>query len=227
MDSLKIRDMNKSDKPREKMMEKGVNYLSDSELLAVLIGTGSKKYSAIDLSSIILNRSENGLRGLVDLDIKELCEIKGVGVSKASIIKAALELGNRVAGFIPDNYKIKNPWDVYTFYMEDMRYLKKEVFKAILLDTKNQIIGDFLISMGSLNYSIVHPREVFLAAIRKSSNSIILMHNHPSGNPEPSIEDEKLTERMVDCGIMLGIEILDHIIIGEGKYYSFKENNKI
>ena len=225
--NIRIKDMNKDDMPREKMISKGVKYLSNSELLAILIRTGSKKYNALDLSSLIIKSSENGIRGLHEMSIEELCKIDGVGPSKATIIKAALELGNRISTYIPDKYKIKNPWDIYVYYMEEMRYMKKEVFKIVLLNTKNEIIRDVDISIGSLNSSIVHPREVFIEAIKKSANSIILLHNHPSGNPTPSEEDIRITERLICSGEIIGIEVLDHIVIGDGEYYSLKEEGDI
>ena len=225
--NIRIKDMNKDDMPREKMISKGVKYLSNSERLAILIRTGSKKYNALDLSYLIIKSSENGIRGLHEMSIEELCKIDGVGPSKATIIKAALELGNRISTYIPDKYKIKNPWDIYVYYMEEMRYMKKEVFKIVLLNTKNEIIRDVDISIGSLNSSIVHPREVFVEAIKKSANSIILLHNHPSGNPTPSEEDVRITERLICSGEIIGIEVLDHIIIGDGEYYSLKEKGDI
>lgn len=224
---IRIKDMNKDEMPREKMMSKGVKYLSNSELLAILIRTGNKKYNALELSSMIIKKSENGIRSLHEMSIDELCNIDGVGPSKATIIKAALELGNRVSNYIPEKYKIKNPWDIYIYYMEEMRYMKKEVFKIVLLNTKNKIISDVDVSVGSLNSSIVHPREVFVEAIRKSANSMILIHNHPSGNPSPSDEDIKITERLMYSGEIIGIEVLDHIIIGDGEYYSMKEEGDI
>ena len=224
---IRIKDMNKDEMPREKMMSKGVKYLSNSELLAILIRTGNKKYNALELSSMIIKKSENGIRSLHEMSIDELCNIDGVGPSKATIIKAALELGNRVSNYIPEKYKIKNPWDIYIYYMEEMRYMKKEVFKIVLLNTKNEIISDVDVSVGSLNSSIVHPREVFVEAIRKSANSMILIHNHPSGNPSPSDEDIRITERLMYSAEIIGIEVLDHIIIGDGEYYSMKEEGDI
>ena len=224
---IRIKDMNKDEMPREKMMSKGVKYLSNSELLAILIRTGNKKYNALELSSMIIKKSENGIRSLHEMSIDELCNIDGVGPSKATIKKAALELGNRVSNYIPEKYKIKNPWDIYIYYMEEMRYMKKEVFKIVLLNTKNEIISDVDVSVGSLNSSIVHPREVFVEAIRKSANSMILIHNHPSGNPSPSDEDIRITERLMYSGEIIGIEVLDHIIIGDGEYYSMKEEGDI
>lgn len=223
----RIKDMNNDEKPREKMIIKGVNYLSNAELLAILIRTGNKDMNAVELSSHIIKNNDNGIRGLMEQSIDELCDIKGIGPSKATIIKAALELGKRVSRYIPEKYKITNPSEVYSFYIEDMRYLKKEIFKVIILNTKNEIICDKVVSIGSLNTSIVHPREVFLEPIKKSGNAIILMHNHPSGNPVPSIEDIRITKRLISVGEIIGIEVLDHIIIGDGVYYSLKEEGDI
>lgn len=224
---IRIKDMNEDEKPREKLMSKGVKYLTNAELLAVLIRTGNNDMNAVELSSRIIKSSPNGIRGLMEQSIDELCDIKGVGPSKATIIKAALELGNRVSTYVPDRTKISNPWNVYDFYMEELRYLKKEVFKVILLNTKNEIICDVDVSVGSLNSSIVHPREVFVEPIRKSANSVILMHNHPSGNPTPSVEDINVTKRLISVGEIIGINVLDHIIIGDGQYYSLKEEGDV
>lgn len=225
MEFLRIREMCDDEKPREKMMKKGVKSLSDAELLAIMIRTGDKNNNAVTLSSKLLSQSTEGIRGLTDMSLEDLCNIDGIGPSKATIIKAALELGIRVSQYLPKKFKINNPWDVYSFYMEELRYLKKEVFKIILLNTKNEILDDVDISVGSLNSSIVHPREVFVEAIKKRSNSIILMHNHPSGNPQPSKEDIMITKRLSECGDILGISVLDHIVIGDGSYYSLKENS--
>ncbi|EQG36461.1 DNA repair RadC family protein [Clostridioides difficile DA00129] len=158
------------------------------------------------------------------MTIEELCNIDGIGLSKSTQIKAALELGSRVASFKPIKYKIRNPWDIQRYYMDSLRYLKKEVFKAVLLNTKNEIISDVDVSIGTLSSSLVHPREVFKEAIRRSASKIIVMHNHPSGSVEPSREDKNITSRLIKCGEIIGIEIIDHIIIGDGLYFSFKEN---
>lgn len=225
--NLKIKEMNDDERPREKLLEKGVQYLSNAELLAVLIRTGDKENNAVTLSSKVIRKSPNGIRGLEDLSIEELCDVNGIGETKAAVIKAALELGKRVASYVPEKYKVGNPWDIYTYFMGELRYQKKEIFKVILLNTKNEILCDKNVSIGSLNSSIVHPREVFLEPIKRSANAIILMHNHPSGNPKPSTQDLLVTERLIKCGDMLGIEILDHIIIGDGVYYSLKEEGDI
>ena len=220
---MTIRDMTLEERPREKMILNGVGCLSDAELLAILIRTGTKELNAVQLGQAIIDKADN-IRYLQDLTFEELKSINGIGQTKALQIKAALELSNRIASYKPLKYKIKNPWDIYKYYMESLRYQYKEIFKVVLLNTKNEIITDVDISIGTLNSSLVHPREVFREAIRRSSNKIILLHNHPSGNAEPSKEDKNITNRLKDCGELVGIEVIDHIIIGDGVYFSFKEN---
>lgn len=220
---MTIRDMTLEERPREKMILNGANSLSDAELLAILIRTGTKESNAIQLGQAIINKADN-IRYLQDLTFEELKSINGIGQTKALQIKAALELASRIASYKPAKYKVKNPWDIYKYYMESLRYQYKEIFKVVLLNTKNEIITDVDISVGTLNSSLVHPREVFREAIRRSSNKIILLHNHPSGNCEPSKEDKNVTSRLRDCGEIMGIEVIDHIIIGDGVYFSFKEN---
>ena len=225
--SIGVKEMALEERPREKMLKQGEKSLSNAELLAIILRTGTKKQSVLELANYIINKDRQGIRWLKDITIQELCEIDGIGLSKASQIKACLELGIRISSAKPIKYKITNPWDVYKYYMDSLRYLNKEVFKIILLNTKNEIICDMDISIGTLNMSVVHPREVFREAIKRSSNKIILMHNHPSGSVDPSCEDKNVTSRLVKCGELIGIEVIDHIIIGDGLYYSFKENMKI
>ncbi len=222
--SLCVKEMALEERPREKMLTKGEKSLSNAELLAIILRTGTKKQSVLELANYIINKDSQGIRWLNDITIEELCEIDGIGISKAAQIKASLELGVRISSAKPIRYKVTNPWDIYKYYMDSLRYLNKEIFKIILLNTKNEIICDIDISVGTLNMSVVHPREVFREAIKRSSNKIILMHNHPSGNIEPSNEDKNVTSRLVKCGELIGIEVIDHIIIGDGLYYSFKEN---
>lgn len=215
--------MTLEERPREKMTLNGASSLSDAELLAILIRSGTKDLNAIQLGQAILQKADN-IRYLQDITIEELKSINGIGETKALQIKAALELANRIASYKPQKYKVKNPWDIYKYYMESLRYQYKEIFKVVLLNTKNEIITDMDISIGTLNSSLVHPREVFREAIRRSSNKIILLHNHPSGNCDPSKEDKSVTIRLKECGELIGIEVIDHIIIGDGTYFSFKEN---
>ena len=222
--SRKVKDMALEERPREKMLLSGAKNLSNAELLAILLRTGTKKRNAIELANDIINKDSQGIRYLQDMSIEELCKIEGIGLSKATQIKAALELGLRISSYRPNKYKVKNPWDIYKYYMEGLRYKQNEVFKVVLLNTKNEIITDIDVSVGTLNSSLVHPREVFKEAIRRSSNKMILIHNHPSGSVEPSNEDKNITDRLIKCGELIGIEVIDHIIIGDGLYFSFKEN---
>ncbi len=223
-----IKELPMTERPREKLYIHGPEALSNEELLAIIIRTGNKTDSAIDLARKILSRDNRGLVHLRDTTIQELMETKGVGECKAAQILAAIEIGKRI------NYrdalskiKITEPSTIANLYMDEMRYLQKEHFKIILLDTKNQIIVTEEISVGTLNASIVHPRDVFRAAIKRNSNSMILIHNHPSGDPTPSNEDINITNRLIDAGNLIGIKVLDHIIIGDNRYISFKEKNLI
>ncbi|MDK2918024.1 MAG: repair protein RadC [Candidatus Petromonas sp.] len=225
---LRIKEMPKMERPREKLIRYGPHSLSNAELLAIIIRTGSREHSALELANIILSRDEKGIRFLANCTIEELSEIKGIGSSKACQIVAAIELGNRLSkSLLSKGESIRSPKDVMDIFIRDMRFLEKEYFKVVFLNTKNEIISYETISIGSLNASIVHPREVFNRAIRKSSASIILVHNHPSGNPKPSKEDINITKRLIEAGKILGIEVLDHVIIGDGNYYSLKENSLI
>ena len=227
-ESILINEMSEYERPREKLMTKGAKYLSDSELLAILIRTGSKNLSAIDLANRVINADSEGIRSLQNITVEELSSIKGIGTAKACQIIAALELGKRISRLSKGHRpQITHPGDISNIYMEEMRYLRKEVFKTVLLNTKNEIICDIDVSTGTLNSSIVHPREVFTEPIKRSANSIMLVHNHPSGNPSPSGEDKKITRRLMECADIIGIKILDHIILGDGVYFSFKEHSLI
>ncbi|WP_129596855.1 RadC family protein [Anaerophilus nitritogenes] len=227
-DHISIKQMAETERPREKLLKWGVRSLSNAELLAILIRTGTKDLSAIDLAQKVLSIDQEGLRYLKNCTIEELSGIKGIGVAKACQMIASIEIGKRIAQMSSkEKYSIISPKDVSNILMEEMRYYKKEYFKTILLNTKNEILSIENISIGSLNSSLVHPREVFVNAIKKSVASIILVHNHPSGNPKPSSEDIKVTKRLMEAGKIIGIEILDHIIIGDGKYTSLKEINMI
>jgi len=218
-----IKQMAEDERPREKLVKYGANSLSNTELLAILIRTGTKYASAIDLAQQILSTNQEGLRVLTDSTVEELSCIKGIGLSKAAQMLAAIELGKRLAVMSNNTQGIKSPKDVSNLFMEEMRYYKKEHFKILLLNTKNEIISSNLVSVGSLNSSLVHPREVFVNAIKKSASCIILVHNHPSGNTRPSEEDINITKRLIEAGKIIGIDVLDHIIIGDGSYCSLKE----
>ena len=219
-----IKELPESERPREKLLEYGAKTLSNSELLSILIRIGSREFSALDLSHRLLRTIPEGVASLGESSVEEITQIKGIGECKAAQILAAVELGRRVVlESTKDKKKITSPLDVVDFFMMDLCKLKREHFKITMLDTKNNIIGVEEISIGNLNSSIVHPREVFKQAIKRSSSSIILVHNHPSGDPTPSKEDINITKRLVECGDLLGIRVLDHIIIGDNKHASLKE----
>ncbi len=223
----KIKDLDISQRPRERLKNEGYDSLSDEQLLAILIETGSKKKNAIELSREILEKFSS--EELLSISIEELYKIDGIKLAKASKIIAAIQLGKRLSEKII-NREIKcinSSEDVFNLMKNKFIDTKKEHFYAILLDTKNVIISKELISTGDLNSSIVNPRECFVCAVRKSANSVIFVHNHPSGNPKPSGNDKEITKRLVQAGKILEIGVLDHIIIGNNKYFSFRKENII
>lgn len=218
-----LRDMPFEERPRERMMQYGAGSLSNAELLAILFRTGPRDESAIHLAQRVLS-GIGGLRQLVDLSLDELMELKGIGPAKAVQLKAGIELGQRLARTrLPEAQIIRSPRDAADLLMEQLRYLQKEHFVCLFLNTKNHIIAQETLSMGSLNSSIVHPREVFRAAIKCSSASVVCAHNHPSGDPTPSPEDIRMTRRLCKAGEIVGIDVLDHIVIGDGEFISLKE----
>ncbi len=226
--AISIKDMPNLERPREKLLAYGVDKLSNVELLSVLIQTGTKKASALDLAHRIIGQSENGLVSLSGYTRQELVKIKGIGDSKACKILAGIELGKRV--YTTRNevlFQVCNPQDVADNFMPIMRHLPYEEFHICLLNSKHEIFSHNKISMGSLNSSIVHPREVFAWAVKKSAAAILLLHNHPSGHPEPSDEDILLTRRLISAGEILGIKVLDHIIIGDGNWYSMCQSGDL
>lgn len=223
MESIMIKDVPKEDRPRERLLKLGSSHLSNQELLAILLGTGTKNESVMELANRLLMHFE-GLNLLREATIEELTSIKGIGNAKGVIILSAIEIGKRMNEYKPDErYVVRSPEDGADYVMEEMRTLNQEHFVALFLNTKNQIIHRQTIFIGSLNASIVHPREVFREAVKRSAASIIVAHNHPSGDPTPSQEDINVTRRLAESGKMIGIELLDHLIIGDRKFISLKE----
>lgn len=221
--ALRIMDLPESERPREKLIRYGAETLSNGELLAIILRTGNSNENIVNLSNRILKES-GGLNGLLISSSEDFLGLRGIGEAKAAQLLALGEISKRFKSFRSgDEYKISQPKDAADLLMESMRHLKQECLKVIMLNTKNIVITIKDASLGSLNSSIVHPREVFCEAIKKSSASIIISHNHPSGDPTPSSEDINLTHRIKECGKLLGIELLDHIIIGDGCYVSLKE----
>lgn len=218
-----LRDLPHDERPRERMMQHGAEALSHSELLAILLRTGTRDESAIMLAQRILNRVGH-LRHLQELSITELTNIRGIGLAKAIQLKAGLELGRRMArARQEDAVTIRRPQDAADLLMESMRYYQKEHFVCLFLNTKNRIMAQETITIGILDASLVHPREVFRAAMKHGTASIICVHNHPSGDPTPSPEDVALTRRLMEAGEIVGIEVLDHLVIGDNQYVSLKE----
>ena len=219
---LTLKKMPEDIRPRERLLQKGATALNSSELLAILLGTGNKKETAIDMANRLLYRC-GGLKALANISVEELNSFKGIGLAKSAQIKAAIELGHRIYKEVDiAKSKITNPSDVVDLVM-DMQFLEKEHFRLISLNTKNQVVGMEDIFIGGLNSSIANPREVFKKALEKNAASVIMVHNHPSGDPEPSKDDIQATSRLVKAGEIMGIEVLDHIIIGAGRYKSLKE----
>ena len=221
--NVRICDMPRDERPRERLDRYGPNNLGTGELIAILLRAGTPRASAIQLAQLLLSRF-GSLRNLAMASVPELSTVNGIGLAKACELKAAFELGKRLATSTDVPRPIVTaPLDAANLVMEEMRYLAEEHFRVILLDTRNQVLSTKDISIGSLNASIVHPRETFKVAIAHSAAAIILAHNHPSGDPTPSKEDLALTARMVQAGELLGIPIFDHLIIGDGRFLSLKE----
>ena len=218
-----MKQLPKEQRPYEKFQINGPEQLSDSELLAIILRTGTQGVSSLALAGHILNFSESyeGLLGLQHLSIKDLMKLKGIGKVKAIQIKCIGELSRRIAkSAAGKKLDFKNPKTIASYYMEDLRHQEQEMLLLIMLDTKNAFLGDVMISKGTVNASLISPREIFLTALQFHAVNIILIHNHPSGNPHPSNEDVQVTKRVQSAGEMLGIHLLDHIVIGDQSYVS-------
>ena len=221
--SFTIHDLPLSERPRERLQKLGVEALSAQEILAVILGRGVSGESVMVTAQRLLSRF-GSLKGLASASVEELSEVRGIGLAKAAQLKAAFELASRVEGYqeAGDKPVVKTPEDVASLVRRRLKDKKKEYFLALLLDTRNQLIKVAEISIGSLEASIVHPREVFKEAISASAAAVIFAHNHPSGVPEASEDDINLTKRLAEAGEIVGIDVLDHIIIGDKKYLSLK-----
>ena len=243
---VRIKDLPKDERPRERLHKYGPEILKDSELLAIILKSGFQGTSAIQLGEQVLMAVEGDLKRMADHTSKQYEKIKGIGEAKAAQIVAALELGKRLARFHAERDKITSPADVADLMMSRLRYLQKEIVCVLCLDTKGgvttkglagdhnddlmwgkKLVAEKTVFEGTLNASVFHPREIFRFAIEESANSIILVHNHPSGDPQPSQEDIRATKQLIEAGNQIGIKVLDHIIIGDGIFVSLKEENFI
>ncbi len=220
---MKLKEYPKEEKPREKVKEKGIESLSNAELLAILLRTGTKEDSVNDFSVKIL-KEIGGLEGLKNLRLSKLLKIKGLGEAKAITLLAVVELGKRLELKKRKLFrKIKNTNDVFLEYQDYFYDKKQEEFLVVFLNAKNEIIGEKVIFLGTANQSLVHPRDIFREAILNNAVKIICIHNHPTGDVTPSKEDHMITKRLKETGDIIGISFLDHVIIGKNKYYSFLE----
>lgn len=222
--NLKINEIPSSERLREKLLCYGGNYLSNEELLAIILRTGNKDSNVVELSYRIIH-SVGGLRGLFKASAKELMEVKGVKEAKATQILAMCELYRRFKASEISQVKITKPSDVADLVLDELRMLQQEVLIVVTLDTKNKVISKKEVFKGGLNSSLIHPREIFKEAVKESAASIIICHNHPSGDPTPSNDDINITIRLKECGKMMGIELLDHLIIGDNRFISLKEKD--
>ena len=218
-----IRDVHVSDRPRERLIRQGASSLSNQELIAILLRTGTKEESVLMLANRILT-SFDKIQDLREATIEEMMSVKGVGQAKAVQILAAVEIGKRLyQKHTEGRYTIRSPEDAAAYLMTDMSTLQQEHFVALFLNVKNEVLHKQTVFIGSLNSSIVHPREIFREAVKRSAASIIVAHNHPSGQTAPSPEDIEVTKRLVEAGSIVGIDLLDHVIIGDHRFISLKE----
>jgi DNA repair protein RadC len=223
----KITRWPKNERPRERLLQHGPQHLTEAELLGILLGKGTRKKTAIDIARELLDRYES-LQKLFSRSPSELTTVKGIGSAKAAILSAAFELVRRIQSQkVSDRACFKRASDVANHYLPLMRDLRKEVFKVLLLNRANRLIKEVLISEGTLDASIVHPRDVFKEALLEPAAGVILIHNHPSGNPSPSEEDLRITKQLVEAGRLLGIRVYDHIILAGESYRSLADEGLI
>jgi len=221
--ALTIKDLPTDERPRERLVKYGAEALSNAELLAIILRVGTQQYSAIGMAEHLLSRFE-GLKGIASAGIEDLSEIKGLGTAKATQIKAMVELGKRLASSTgPSRATIRSPQDAADILMPELRDQPQERFKAIFLNNKTEVLKVRTITIGSMDCSMITPRELFREGLSGNCASVIIAHNHPSGDPMPSKEDIDVSKRLVQAGQMIGIEVLDHVIIGDGRWISLKE----
>lgn len=222
--ALTILEMPRSDRPRERLRDLGAQSLSTAELLAIVLGSGGAGRSALGLGQLVLSSASGSLRRVASRPVAALTVLGGIGTARAVAIHAALELGRRMAGEVRDEgAPMRSPRDVHAVYASRLEDLPVEEFHVAVLDSQHRLERDITVTRGILNSSLVHPREVFREAIAERAAAIILVHNHPSGDPTPSADDRAVTEQMAAAGRLLDIPVHDHVIVGRGRYSSFAE----
>lgn len=228
MQHLTMKELPESERPYEKFLSHGVEGLSDAELLAIILRNGSKGRTALSLAQEILCQEQKNLLNLNQLSFEELAHIPGIGRVKAIQLKSIAELAKRMAATTyRKNIKVEEPGTIAAYYMERLRHETREKLILAMFDTKNRFLGDEVLSVGTVNSSLVSPREIYLKALQCQAVNIILLHNHPSGDAAPSQEDLRTTHRVAECGRMLGIALADHIIIGDSSYTSMRESGNL
>jgi DNA repair protein RadC len=222
--TVRIRDWPAAERPRERLRELGAHALATRELIALLVGNGGGGRSALDIGAALLDASRGSIRGLPGAAVGERGRVAGVGPAVAARIAAAVELGRRMAReAAAERTRIRGPRDVHAWFGPSLRSLMQEEFRILLLTAQHAVLRDVVVTRGILDASVVHPREVFRQAIVEHAAALILVHNHPSGDPTPSAEDRLVTRQLVEAGAVLGIPVLDHVIVGDGRYISFAE----
>lgn len=236
MYKIRMKDLPEDARPQEKLLAYGPTSLSNAELIALIIRTGTKENNSISLAQKLLEKGNDndnkgasrkleyfGLKFLANATLEEITEVKGIGKSKAAMILAAIELAKRISKSSVDLKKLNTTDKLPYMVMDDMRNLEKEHFKIAILNTKKELSYLETITVGSIDKTIVEPREVFSIAIKRNAHTLILLHNHPSGDPKPSVQDIEITKTLKEAGSLLNIPVIDHIIIGDGRYFSFLE----
>lgn len=227
METRTMKEIPSADRPYEKCLQYGPESLSDTELLSIIIRTGARGENSLDLAQKILalNYPQEGILGLLHHSMPELMKIRGIGQVKATMLLCIGELSKRIwrKNAVQEVISFQEPAGIAAYYQEDMRHMEQEQLHIMLLNTKQRLIRDILISQGTVNASIASPREIFLESLRYHAVYIIMVHNHPSGDPTPSQEDKNLTMRVKEAGNLIGIQLIDHVIIGDNSYISFRE----
>ncbi len=224
---LTIKDLPTNERPRERLAKYGAESLSNSELLAIILRSGVKGDTAIDVANRLLKQYDGQLREILSADLKELESIKGVGFTKAIQIKASFELAKRIFETDIEHQQVVFPQDVVNIMLPKLKFEKQEKLYILLLTGKNYLLSKKLVAIGGIDYNTFKPKEVLHIAVKYNASSIILVHNHPSGDPSPSKQDIEITRKIIDAGKIIGISVRDHIIIGDGKYTSLKEAGEI